>query len=443
MSRWLSSVNTLLEKLDDRVENVVEERALANELLDDIETAVDNSIGDILTKRGLSSVLSKEEDDDDEEEDKEKVTQYDEENAIQTDKSEMNDDNNDETSSPQVNVDAEVAENYHEVIDDNEKNKNQDESSESVPHEVSGQGEETADSNTDKQSSVVTEKNDSSTVNEQGPSKKTDDNLATSKRTSKNQPQPPPSLAKVSTPTRKLALTTISSRPPNSTGGTPTRSQKEKELTAEMKEAQKEARTLRRHVVSLNEQLEAAENELQAQRKELERAAERMEKDRLRSKQEKESSQKQHAQEISLLRSQHEKTLKEQQARFEEQLDGYRQKLSEAENRRRQEGGNWTKEMSQAIEEQEFMRHKVGALEEEKAVLLSQISTLQGQQTALGSRLESLTQAADNAMERERDAEDRLDALLNQHARQISQRQVSFSEYESTSCSFVICKIDT
>ena len=57
--------------------------------------------------------------------------------------------------------------------------------------------------------------------------------------------------------------------------------------------------------------------------------------------------------------------------------------------------------------------------------MLSQISTLQGQQAALGSRLESLTQTADNAMDREREAEARLDAALSQHARQISQRQVS------------------
>jgi flavin-binding protein dodecin len=65
------------------------------------------------------------------------------------------------------------------------------------------------------------------------------------------------------------------------------------------------------------------------------------------------------------------------------------------------------------------------AYRDEKSVFLSQISTLQGQQAALGSRLESLTEAADNAMAREREAEDRLDSTLNQHARQISQRQVS------------------
>jgi chromosome segregation ATPase len=69
---------------------------------------------------------------------------------------------------------------------------------------------------------------------------------------------------------------------------------------------------------------------------------------------------------------------------------------------------------------------------DEKVTLLSQISTLQGQQGALGSRLESLTQAADNAMDREREAEDRLDSSLTQHARQISHRQARETELERT-----------
>ena len=61
---------------------------------------------------------------------------------------------------------------------------------------------------------------------------------------------------------------------------------------------------------------------------------------------------------------------------------------------------------------------------DEKATLLSQISTLQAQQIALENRLESVSQTADNAMEREREAEDRLDAALSMHARQLTQRQV-------------------
>lgn len=59
---------------------------------------------------------------------------------------------------------------------------------------------------------------------------------------------------------------------------------------------------------------------------------------------------------------------------------------------------------------------------------MNQISTLQSQQVALGSRVESLTQTSENAMAREREAEDRLDAVLSQHARQISHRQVRLPE---------------
>ena len=61
---------------------------------------------------------------------------------------------------------------------------------------------------------------------------------------------------------------------------------------------------------------------------------------------------------------------------------------------------------------------------DEKSTLLSRVSSLQAQQAALENRLDSVSQTADNAMEREREAEDRLDAALSMHARQLTQRQV-------------------
>jgi hypothetical protein len=53
---------------------------------------------------------------------------------------------------------------------------------------------------------------------------------------------------------------------------------------------------------------------------------------------------------------------------------------------------------------------------------------MQNQQAALASRVESLSEASDAAEAREREAEARLDALLSQHARQISQRQVGLTK---------------
>lgn len=257
---------------------------------------------------------------------------------------------------------------------------------------------------------------------------------------SSSQPQDPPKIHKEATSKTASndAVNTVKTptkSKPSASAVTPSRQnqQREKEeLLVEIREAQKESRTLRRHVVALNEQLEAAEAELQAQRVELDRAAERMEKDRKRAKEDKEKGKKQHADEIASLKSQHDKNLKEQKDRMEEQLEAYRKRLAEEEKLRKQEGGDWNKEMSDAIEREQQMRHTVTQLEDERSVLLAQISTLQGQQTALGSRLESLTQANENAMARERDAEDRLDAALNQHARQMSQRQAREAELERT-----------
>jgi hypothetical protein len=61
---------------------------------------------------------------------------------------------------------------------------------------------------------------------------------------------------------------------------------------------------------------------------------------------------------------------------------------------------------------------------DETSTLESQLLSIQTQLTATETRLESVTQTAENAMEREREAEDKFDASLSLHARQLSQRQV-------------------
>ena len=84
MSRWLSGLNqvsNLLEQLDDRVENVAEERAFG-EGEDDEESG---ALGDILAKRGL---LEEAHDSDD--------------GGIEEDEEELNE----ETNSPAVDLEA-------------------------------------------------------------------------------------------------------------------------------------------------------------------------------------------------------------------------------------------------------------------------------------------------------------------------------------------------
>jgi hypothetical protein len=197
-------------------------------------------------------------------------------------------------------------------------------------------------------------------------------------------------------------------------------------------QVQKEARTLRRHVVALNKQLEGAEREVLAQRNELEQAADRMTKDAARHKDEREKERATHQSQVQALRSEHDAALQAQKAKYEALLDESRSQLKAVEQQRRQEGGNRDKELADALDRESQALAQLASVEDERATLLSQIATLQSQQESLGSRLESLSQTAENAFAREREAEERLDEALSTHARQISQRQAREAELERT-----------
>ena len=136
-----------------------------------------------------------------------------------------------------------------------------------------------------------------------------------------------------------------------------------RKVSAEAREAQKESRTLRRHIVSLNSQLEAAEAEIRAQRMELERAAERMEKDRSRQKEEKEQLVARQTEELKALKLQHERNVNELKSRSDEQLVEARKQMKEIEEHRMQEGGNWTKELKGALQREQESARRVVMLE--------------------------------------------------------------------------------
>jgi hypothetical protein len=225
------------------------------------------------------------------------------------------------------------------------------------------------------------------------------------------------------------------SEAPESHGTLPTNSkhqQLQRQSSEQTREAQKEARLLRRHVVSLNSQLEKAEAELQAQRIELERAGELMEQDRNKNRTLREQEQARQTEEVKKLKASHEAAIKDMKQRYDQQTEELRRQLKDLENRRMQEGGDWNKELAEAMQREQEMTHKCAFLEDEKLTLLNHITTLQSQQEALGSRVESLMQTTDLAMERERDAEQRLDETLSLHARQITQRQTREAELERT-----------
>jgi hypothetical protein len=204
------------------------------------------------------------------------------------------------------------------------------------------------------------------------------------------------------------------------------------QLTNQLRDAQKESRALKRHIVALNQKVRASDAEVDAQHEELERAAQRMEHDRARHKQERAQQAQQHAQELFVLKQQQQVATKQANERADQQLQELRMQLRTMDEKRMQEGGNWTKELEEALHREQETVERLACLEDEKATLLAQIHTLQSQQETLGLRLESLSETAETAMERERDTDLRLDETLSAHARVMAQRQAREKELERT-----------
>ena len=136
-----------------------------------------------------------------------------------------------------------------------------------------------------------------------------------------------------------------------------------KAALTDAREAQKEARTLRRHVVALNSELESVEAENKAQSSELERAGDRMDKDRTRAKDEKERLMARHAEEIKLLKKHNEQVVDDLKTRNETILEEARNQLRVVEQRRKEEGGDWNKELLGAIEREQETQKRMLMLE--------------------------------------------------------------------------------
>lgn len=186
-------------------------------------------------------------------------------------------------------------------------------------------------------------------------------------------------------------------------------------------EANREARTLRRSVVALNQQLEAADREIEAQRNELDNAGRRIEHERRVAKDAMEAIRNEHAQQIQHVQKQH-----------QQQINELKTALRLAERQHDQNGGDWNNQKAEYERTCQQLQQTIESMQEEKDTLTSRIQTLVDQQESLGWRLESLTRAAE-AAELARDcAEQKVDETLAMHAQQIRARQARETELEHT-----------
>ena len=184
--------------------------------------------------------------------------------------------------------------------------------------------------------------------------------------------------------------------------------------------------------MQLNTQLESSEAEVNAQRDELKRAGERLEKERSRANEEREDLLDDHDEELETQKEQYEGMLKDQKEQYEEQVQDLRDRLGRLEKQRAQEDGDWTKELEDALQRERDALQKLGEVRDEKAALKSSLARVEAQQTALQTKLESSSQSIQTATERERQLEDKLDATLSMHSRQLSKRQAREAELERT-----------
>jgi len=410
MSRWLKSVNTLLDTLDNNVGDAVEDKV---ELDDDVTHGVggESSVDDILAKRGL---LDNDEDDiiEDEESNKNSSDLDEEADEIGTGTESIGLDGvglSESESRPQKSeaLDSNVERNHDIIIDQSDPCPPHEKIAEVDSKEEEGEDEESTggpkwvidDSIVDEDPLTIKDKVKPNTVERSGQYAKRSHDVST---------QNDSALKEALSKQKKLT----------------------KMLSLEADAAKKESRKLRRNVVKLNADLDAMERELEAQRTELERAAVRMEKDRQLNKVEKERMEREHKEEVNSASALHKASIEAMSASHTEQLSSMEVRIKRADEVRAKEGGDMTMELAESVSRERDTLKQVLCLEDEKATLISQVSSLKTQIGTLQSRAESVQQTAESSSEREREADDRLDAALSLHARQMSQRQSREAELE-------------
>jgi len=463
MSRWLKSVNNLLETLDTGVENVVENQAELYEDTYEDEVGGQSSVEDILAKRGLLTA-DPEEDEANEEEVNVHLIEIDNEEDLDS-TSETADADADLDGLP---MDQEAEDGYNSGGDavnqlhseGNKMNDNIDTALDQLTNAT-----ETSEAAGGQGVSTDEElQNDASEENGEEEQVQEDDSQSQSVEQAHNNETEEPSqkdnkerlldeqihhepIVIPATDTKEEHMQHNAHLPVASTIArndavfaqiaTLKRTlEVQKKLTtdstSEKNNAVKETRKLRRNLVKLNAELDSAERELEAQRTELERAAARMEKDRQRYKEEKDRLELSHQENLKAITDEHKASIQAMVNAHAKQIGGMEDRVERAEEARMKEGGDMSAELAEATGRERDTLKKAIVLEEEKSTFACQVSSLKTQIVGLESRIDTLQQAAESATEQERDADDRLDVALSLHARQLSQRQAREAELERT-----------
>jgi len=201
---------------------------------------------------------------------------------------------------------------------------------------------------------------------------------------------------------------------------------------AELQKLQQELQKMTKQNGALQNQLDAAQTEINAQQKELEQAAERLEEDRQLADEEREDLLDEHEDALRNLKESYETRLEVQKQEYESKLGDVKQKLATEAHMRVQEGGDMTEELEEALEREREALQKADQLQQEKNALEASNLKYKNQEETLREKMKNLSEAAQTAAERERQAEERLDNVNEAHQRALSNRQAREAELERT-----------
>lgn len=415
MSRWLKSVNTILEKLDDRVETAV------------IEGKQNES------DEGGSSY---DDDDEDYSDDDDDAAEYDDDNNNNAN----NDDDND----------------LEEIVFSNNNEKQENNGTEPQrQHLGDGVVKEGLSPMKDKQGSgdtnLKTEVLPSNIVQAKEKSEETEKvnkslNVTPSKATigkelasfsetkqpesdpSRSIPNPPRSADHQNQQRRMVALRSQTSNASIASQ----QQQQQQQPNSNTAVPQQEFQRLLKQNAMLKSQLEVAQTELLAQNKELEDAALRITEERQMADDERQELLDEHEDALRNLRSSYETRLFEEKQVLEKVIEDLRLSLATEAKMRAKEGGDMTQDLGDAIFRERQALLKVDQLEKEKIALEQNNAKLKSTEGTLRDEIKRLGGALQTAIERERLAEERLDVANDAHQRAIAHRQAREAELEIT-----------
>jgi predicted nucleic acid-binding Zn-ribbon protein len=253
-------------------------------------------------------------------------------------------------------------------------------------------------------------------------------------QSTKHPPPPPPPAAPRSVPTPPPPP--AASIVPAVSGSTATvataAANNNKKLAQDYKKALSEIALLQASNASLRQQLDRAEDEVRAQHDELMAAAASLSEERAALKEEKDEFLADHEEEMENVQHRHQKEVQKLHKQYQAQIKGLQNSLKEQKAQFAKQGGDLSVEMDKVMEERDLAVERAAALQSNHDALFEQFDTLSSQHDALRQQCAALENAAESARQAERAAEEMADAALEQHKHQLALRQAREAELERT-----------